>query len=242
MKAFKLTFLVVDLEDQGLESILVEFENMKHGVSPSLLDSEEFEIGEWEDDHPLNDPNRMKKHLECLRRAKKSLNIPKGSQIGNWLVLGYVFNKDRYGNSWKCRCICGKEKMLSYTELMGKHKSCGCLQYKKPIKIGHKRFSFKEASLLTGISVASLQERKYRGLSDEEIIAKSNKKTLTLTFNGQTKTMKEWSKEIGLGYSCLYDRYMNGWTVEEILTTPKNPPRRSRKQKKEEKDGSCCSE
>lgn len=42
-----------------------------------------------------------------------------------------------------------------------------------------------------------------------------------LTFKNVTKTMKEWSIEVGLNYDCIRSRINDyGWTVEKSLTTP----------------------
>ena len=42
-----------------------------------------------------------------------------------------------------------------------------------------------------------------------------------LTFNGETKTLSQWSRECGLKITTIYMRvYQYGWTIEEALTTP----------------------
>ena len=42
-----------------------------------------------------------------------------------------------------------------------------------------------------------------------------------LTFNGETKTLSQWSRESGLKITTIYMRiYQYGWTIEEALTTP----------------------
>lgn len=43
---------------------------------------------------------------------------------------------------------------------------------------------------------------------------------ITLTYLGETKTLKEWGKTLGISKHCLYGRIMAGWTVEKALTTP----------------------
>lgn len=48
-----------------------------------------------------------------------------------------------------------------------------------------------------------------------------NLKLTELTFEGQTKTIREWANEKGMPVPTLYDRVnRNGWTVEEALTIP----------------------
>lgn len=43
--------------------------------------------------------------------------------------------------------------------------------------------------------------------------------TRWLTFNGETKTLKEWSEVLGMSYQLLADRvYRYGWSVDKALT------------------------
>ncbi len=39
-----------------------------------------------------------------------------------------------------------------------------------------------------------------------------------LTLNGETKTMTEWSRETGIGYSAIKSRLKRGWSVKDALT------------------------
>lgn len=42
-----------------------------------------------------------------------------------------------------------------------------------------------------------------------------------ITFNGSTKTMKEWSEEIGISNTTIWNRLnVRGWSVEKALTQP----------------------
>ncbi len=40
-----------------------------------------------------------------------------------------------------------------------------------------------------------------------------------ITYNGETKTIKEWCDETGLAYSCLLWRIDHGWDIGRALTT-----------------------
>jgi hypothetical protein len=53
MKAYKVTVLVIDFENQGADDIKISLENMKY-VHASVLSSEAADIGEWSDVHALN--------------------------------------------------------------------------------------------------------------------------------------------------------------------------------------------
>ncbi len=51
--------------------------------------------------------------------------------------------------------------------------------------------------------------------------SRTNLKLTELTFEGQTKTIREWANEKDMPVPTLYDRVnRNGWTVEEALTIP----------------------
>lgn len=52
----------------------------------------------------------------------------------------------------------------------------------------------------------------------EQCVNKTN--TKYVTYNGETKSLKEWSDETGLVYSCLLWRINAGWSVEKALCTP----------------------
>lgn len=41
-----------------------------------------------------------------------------------------------------------------------------------------------------------------------------------LEFNGERRTVAEWSERNGIGYGTLRSRIVNGWTIEDALTTP----------------------
>lgn len=45
--------------------------------------------------------------------------------------------------------------------------------------------------------------------------------TRWVLFNGEKKTLKDWSKTLGISYQVLADRiYRYGWSIEKALTTP----------------------
>ena len=39
----------------------------------------------------------------------------------------------------------------------------------------------------------------------------------TITHNGKTRTVSEWSEEVGISYFTLYRRLSRGWDVERAL-------------------------
>lgn len=50
---------------------------------------------------------------------------------------------------------------------------------------------------------------------------KPNLKLKELTYNGETKSIREWAKELEMPWPTLYDRVnRNGWTAEEAIEIP----------------------
>lgn len=47
-----------------------------------------------------------------------------------------------------------------------------------------------------------------------------------ITFNGQTETLTNWAKIIGIKPSTLHFRFANKWTLIEALTTPRTKEKR----------------
>lgn len=60
--------------------------------------------------------------------------------------------------------------------------------------------------------------------SHEEVkkeIKKPSLKIKDITYNGETKSIREWAEELEMPWPTLYDRInRNGWTVEEAIKTP----------------------
>ena len=51
----------------------------------------------------------------------------------------------------------------------------------------------------------------------------NRRNTRWILFNGEKKTLKEWSEELNISYQVLADRiYRYGWSIERALTTPVN--------------------
>lgn len=48
-----------------------------------------------------------------------------------------------------------------------------------------------------------------------------------LTYNGETKTMAQWARQLGIGHSALLARVDRGWSIERALGTPGATARRT---------------
>lgn len=58
MKIYKVTISIIDFDGLGPEEIKDTIEQTKYPnrcISPDVVDIQEKDIGEWDDDHPLND-------------------------------------------------------------------------------------------------------------------------------------------------------------------------------------------
>ena len=63
MKAYIATVLVIDHERIGKNEIDYLLEDNKY-IIPHVMDIKEYDIGEWSDEHPLNNKNNMKRFVE----------------------------------------------------------------------------------------------------------------------------------------------------------------------------------
>lgn len=62
MKAYKVEILIIDFDGLGENEIQSVLENTgypNHCISPNVMDISERDIGEWSDDHPLNQLTTM---------------------------------------------------------------------------------------------------------------------------------------------------------------------------------------
>lgn len=68
MKVYKITLCYIDFDDCGDEiKDMIEGANLGNHVSPGdIMSMEVVDIGEWEDDNPLNNRKTAKKEFERL--------------------------------------------------------------------------------------------------------------------------------------------------------------------------------
>ena len=79
MKAHLLQVLILDFDKLGSDEIKATIENQKypnHCISPTVLSGREVDIGEWSDDHPLNNYTTMR--AEADRLFNSTILVPKG--------------------------------------------------------------------------------------------------------------------------------------------------------------------
>ena len=109
-----------------------------------------------------------------------------GKRFGKLIVIKYV-GKQKGVHYWKCKCDCGKETIVSQTNLQNGHtKSCGCLQTESGIK---------NLKLIEGTSISKLEATNKRLY-----------KTNTSGFNGvyYAKKNRKWIAQISFKRKTYY--------------------------------------
>lgn len=77
MKAYRVEILVIDFDGLGQDGVRTEIKNARYPnrcISPDVKAIEEHDIGDWSDDHPLN--NRSTADAEYARLLAKSKAAP----------------------------------------------------------------------------------------------------------------------------------------------------------------------
>ncbi len=73
MKAYKVTLIVLNFDELDSEDIKFTLEDANYPndcISPTVVEVQGFDIGEWDDDHPLNSMNATLEELEKYPKAK----------------------------------------------------------------------------------------------------------------------------------------------------------------------------
>lgn len=95
-----------------------------------------------------------------------------------------------------------------------------------------KRLTLRQWSIVTGVKWHTLYTRAVKGLSAEQILAKSPLKSGTrpsiVTAFGEALTLKQWSERNGVDAIRIYNRLRKGWAAEDAVT-PGPQPKQERK-------------
>jgi len=80
---------------------------------------------------------------------------------------------------------------------------------------------------MAGVDMRSVIDRMKTKLANaptpEELIGgpkSARMKAATISFNGETLTIEEWSERTGISKTLIYSRLSKGWKVEDVLTKP----------------------
>ena len=69
MKAYKVEILIVDLDEIGAKELKSVIENTRYPnrcINPEVMDIQEADIGEWDDDHPLNSFSQTREYYDTI--------------------------------------------------------------------------------------------------------------------------------------------------------------------------------
>jgi len=85
----------------------------------------------------------------------------------------------------------------------------------------------------TGFERAVLGDRLKRGWSHEQVVKTPRygikNPGKPVEFEGQSQTLSEWARQLGIPWDCLYRRiHYYGWSVEKAFRTPSRPYRAKR--------------
>lgn len=70
MKAYKVELLVIDHNDVGEGEITFVLEDVKY-IYPKVMSIQSKDIGEWDDDHPLNQRDQYRPFYEKLFKEEQ---------------------------------------------------------------------------------------------------------------------------------------------------------------------------
>lgn len=73
MKAFKIELLVIDFENVGsdIPRMIEDQKYPNYCIAPKVMSVQEADIGEWNDDHPLNKRRSKKEYYDTIFKQIK---------------------------------------------------------------------------------------------------------------------------------------------------------------------------
>jgi len=97
-------------------------------------------------------------------------------------------------------------------------------------------YTVKQISNITGISESVLYDALGgRTFQDPSYIVDKKQDIIYISYNGYTKTIKEWSDELDIPYSTIDRRYRENLPIEKVLSKEKLPKNKSKKSDKDKK-------
>jgi hypothetical protein len=104
LKAHVVTLRIIDMDDIGADEIKVVIENAHYPnrcISPDVVNIETADIGEWDDDHPLN--SNATAAAEWNRLFPSLTHLAADAGLTRW---GEVGNCTICGKAWSdCSCL-----------------------------------------------------------------------------------------------------------------------------------------
>lgn len=156
------------------------------------------------------------------------LNIT-GQKFGRLKTL-YRLHNVKGKTYWLCVCDCGNLAEVYLGHLRNGHtKSCGCLNHDPTIKnnnVKHNKTDSRLYHVWRGMK-ARCYNKNHKAYNDYEpnncryvdnIIQQNNRRdNVYLTYNGETKSIKQWANELNINIKTLYTRKFKKWDVHDIL-------------------------
>ena len=65
--------------------------------------------------------------------------------------------------------------------------------------------------------------------TDHKGMGNNQKRCIVLTYKRKKQTLSEWADMYKINYSTAYERYVRGWTIEQILNLKPNPGHQGRR-------------
>jgi hypothetical protein len=98
MKAYKVEVLIInfdELEENEIKDVLENTYYSNHCISPEVLSIESKDIGEWNDDHPLNKKDTRKNEIQRLFEVtKETTKLRFGFKGKKQLPLFMIWEED----------------------------------------------------------------------------------------------------------------------------------------------------
>jgi len=93
-----------------------------------------------------------------------------------------------------------------------------------PVKGGKRRFiCLCACGNEKEVSFSNLRTGHVKSCGCYSVECRANSAVLTVTYDGVTKTLKQWAKDLGLNYHTIFNRIcIKKWPIEKALCAPKN--------------------
>ena len=176
---------------------------------------------------------------ESWHQMKKRCNNPKDRNYHNYGGRGISVCDEwnRYENyrDWALKNGYSDELTIDRIDVNGNYEPSNC-RWADSITQGNNRRSnrnveyrgeihtVKEWSRITGLSPGVIARRIDTGWNMDDVFNKPTNIRKApcpgITYNGETHSIREWSRIVGLSYSALVKRFEAGWNIEDALTTP----------------------
>lgn len=144
-----------------------------------------------------------------------------------------VLNKTHGGRNEKLYLVwmnmrrrCNDPKDVNYSNYGGRgiricHEWENYAEFRKwAIASGYDPNAMKSQCTLDRIDVNGNYEPENCRWADLIMQANNKRTNRTITYNGKTQSMKQWSEELGIKYSLLQKRLYAGWKFEDAISKP----------------------